>query len=321
MKPLLRGAAALLIALAALPAANALAQDKQVDKPADKQVLSNERDRSSYMVGMDVAKSLAPAAPDLDLAAFERAVRNGLAGGEPLIAEKDAVETGQALMQRVAARSGRPVAGLPPGPPPPAVDKAKVGLLLGADIGRSLAPLKGEIDLPVVMQALRTTLAGGTTLLSDTDADAVRKSFGERMQTKMKAEAAQAATRNAAEGQRFLAANKSVKGVFTTPSGLQYMVLRQGSGAHPRPSDRVRVNYRGTLLDGTVFDSSEQHGGPAEFGLDQVIAGWTEGVSMMPVGGKYRFWIPADLAYGKQGNPSIGPNSTLVFDVELLDIL
>jgi FKBP-type peptidyl-prolyl cis-trans isomerase FkpA len=99
------------------------------------------------------------------------------------------------------------------------------------------------------------------------------------------------------------------------------MVLRQGSGARPRPSDRVRVNYRGTLLDGTVFDSSEQHGGPAEFGLDQVIAGWTEGVSMMPIGGKYRFWIPADLAYGKQGNPSIGPNSTLVFDVELLDIL
>lgn len=321
MKPLLRGAAALLIALAGLPAAPALAQDKQVEKAADKQVLSGERDRSSYMVGMDVAKSLAPAAPDLDLAAFERAVRNGLDGGEPLIAEKDAVEIGQALMQRVAARSGRPVAGLPPGTSPPAVDKAKVGLLLGADIGRSLAPLKGEIDLPVVMQALRTTLAGGTTLLSDTDADAVRKSFGERMQARMKAEAAQAATRNAAEGERFLAANKSVKGVFTTPSGLQYMVLRQGSGAHPRPSDRVRVNYRGTLLDGTVFDSSEQHGGPAEFGLDQVIAGWTEGVSMMPIGGKYRFWIPADLAYGKQGNPSIGPNSTLVFDVELLDIL
>lgn len=321
MKPLLRGAAALLIALATLPAANALAQDKQVDKPADKQVLSSERDRSSYMVGMDVARSLAPAAPDLDMAAFERAVRNGLEGGEPLIAEKDAVETGQALMQRVAARSGRPVAGLPPGTPPPAVDKAKVGLLLGADIGRSLAPARGEIDLPVVMQALRTTLAGGTPLLSDTDADAVRTSFGERMQARMKVEAAQAATRNAAEGERFLAANKSVKGVFTTPSGLQYMVLRQGSGARPRPSDRVRVNYRGTLLDGTVFDSSEQHGGPAEFGLDQVIAGWTEGVSMMPIGGKYRFWIPADLAYGKQGNPSIGPNSTLVFDVELLDIL
>jgi len=314
MKSLLRGVAALSIALAALPASNvATAQDKQV--------LSSEREKSSYMVGMDVAKSLVPAADDLDLASFERAVRNGLDGGEPLIEEKDAIATGQALMQRVAARSGRPVAGTPPGTQPPAVDKNKVGLLLGADIGRSLAPLKDEVDLPVVMQALRTALAGGKTLLSDAEADNVRKSFGERMQAKLQAEAAEAATRNAAEGERFLAANKSVKGVFTTPSGLQYMVLRQGAGAHPRPSDRVRVNYRGTLLDGTVFDSSEQHGGPAEFGLNQVIAGWTEGVSMMPVGGKYRFWIPADLAYGKQGNPTIGPNSTLVFDVELLDIL
>ncbi|WP_027080343.1 FKBP-type peptidyl-prolyl cis-trans isomerase N-terminal domain-containing protein [Luteimonas mephitis] len=314
MKSLLRGVAALLIALAALPASDiATAQDKQV--------LSGEREKSSYMVGMDVAKSLVPAADDLDLASFERAVRNGLDGGEPLIEEKDAIATGQALMQRVAARSGRPVAGTPPGTQPPAVDKNKVGLLLGADIGRSLAPLKDEVDLPVVMQALRTALAGGKTLLSDAEADNVRKSFGERMQAKLQAEAAEAATRNAAEGERFLAANKSVKGVFTTPSGLQYMVLRQGAGAHPRPSDRVRVNYRGTLLDGTVFDSSEQHGGPAEFGLNQVIAGWTEGVSMMPVGGKYRFWIPADLAYGKQGNPAIGPNSTLVFDVELLDIL
>src|SRR3546814_11536914 len=95
------------------------------------------------------------------------------------------------------------------------------------------------------------------------------------------------------------------------------MVLRQGAGPRPKPSDRVRVNYRGTLLDGTVFDSSEQHGGAAEFGLNQVIAGWTEGVSMMPVGAKYRFWIPSELAYGKQGNPAIEPNSQLIFDVDI----
>ena len=313
MKPLLRGAAALLIAIASLPAANVNAQDKQT--------LASERDKASYMVGMDVAKSLAPAAEDLDLATFERAVRNAFDGGEPLIEEKEAMETGQALMVRVAARSGRPVPGVPPGTPPPSVDKKKVGLLIGTDIGRSLVPVKNEIDLPVVMQALRTSLSGGTTLLSDAEADAIRTSFGARVQATQKAAAAEAATRNAAEGARFLAENRSVKGVFTTPSGLQYMVLRQGAGPRPKPSDRVRVNYRGTLLDGTVFDSSEQHGGAAEFGLDQVIAGWTEGVSMMPVGAKYRFWIPSELAYGKQGNPAIEPNSTLVFDVELLDIL
>lgn len=313
MKSLLRAIVALSIAVVVFPAATAFAQDGQV--------LSSDRDKASYMVGMDVAKSLAPAADDVDLAAFERAVRNSFEGGEPLIEEKDAVETGQALMLRVAVRSGRPVPGMPPGSPPPEVDESKVGLLLGTDIGRSLAPLKDDIDLSVTMQALRTSLAGGKTLLSDTEADAIRETFGKRVQAGLQAKAEQAAARNAAEGEEFLARNKSVKGVFSTPSGLQYMVLRQGAGERPRPGDKVRVNYRGTLLDGAVFDSSEQHGGPAEFSLNQVIAGWTEGVSMMPVGARYRFWIPADLAYGKKGNSSIEPNSALVFDVELLDIL
>ena len=313
MKSLLRAIAALSIIAAVIPAAGALAQDKQV--------LSGGRDKASYMVGMDVAKSLAPAAEDMDLAAFERAVRNSFDGGEPLLDEQEVQETGQALMLRMAARSGRPLPGLPPGSQPPEVDKAKVGLLAGADVGRSLAPVKDEIDMPVFMQALKTSLAGGETLLSRAEADAVRAAFGQRIEAREKAKAEQAGIRNAAAGEKFLAANRSVKGVFVTPSGLQYMVLRQGSGPRPKPSDRVRVNYRGTLLDGSVFDSSEQHGGPAEFGLNQVIAGWTEGVSMMPVGAKYRFWIPGELAYGEKGNDSIEPNSTLVFDVELLDIL
>ena len=109
--------------------------------------------------------------------------------------------------------------------------------------------------------------------------------------------------------------------MFTTPSGLQYMVLRQGNGMRAKPGQRVKVNYHGTLLDGTVFDSSYERGEPASFRLDQVIAGWTEGVGMMPVGGKYRFWIPASLGYGDKGmGNDIPPNSTLVFDVELLGV-
>ncbi len=313
MKSLLRAMVALLITAIVLPVA--------VATTADKSSLGTDREKASYMVGMDVARSVAPAAEDVDVAALERAIRNSLDGGKPLIDEKDAMATGQALMLRVAARSGQQVPGMAPGSQPPAVDKTKVGLLIGADIGRSLAPLKSELDLPLVMQGMRAALAKAPLLLSDAEADAVRKSFGSRMQAKLQAEASQAASRNAAAGKEFLAANKLVKGVFTTPSGLQYMVLRQGAGKRPLPSDKVRVNYTGTLLDGTVFDSSEQHGGPAEFGLNQVIAGWTEGVSMMPIGAKYRFWVPGDLAYGEKGNPAIGPNSTLVFDVELLDIL
>lgn len=312
MKSLLRTLAALLLAVLILPPV-AAAQDRQA--------LSGEREQVSYMVGMDIARSLAPAAGDIDLAAFERAVRNSMDGGKPLIDEKQAMATGQALMQRVAARSGRPVPGMAPGSEPPAVDKAKAGLLVGADIGRSLATLKGELELPIVMQALRTSLAKGKLLLTDAEADAIRKTFSERMRVKLQAEAKQAGEKNAAEGKAFLAQNRQVKGVFTTPSGLQYMVLRQGAGRRPHPGDRVRVNYKGSLIDGTVFDSSYDRGEAAEFGLDQVIAGWAEGVTLMPIGAKYRFWIPGTLAYGEKGGPGIGPNSTLVFDVELLDIL
>jgi FKBP-type peptidyl-prolyl cis-trans isomerase FkpA len=204
------------------------------------------------------------------------------------------------------------------------VDKAKVGQLLGGQvIGPSLAQIKDEIDLPVFLQAVRTVLAGGQPLLADADAKTVLAAFSQRMQGQMQAKAAALGEKNRAEGAAFLARNKTAKGVITTPSGLQYMVLRQGSGARPKPSDRVTVNYKGSLLDGTVFDSSYDRPQPPEpFALDQVIPGWGEGVSLMPVGAKYRFWIPAELGYGDKGTPGgpIGPNATLVFDVELLGI-
>ncbi|WP_242107722.1 FKBP-type peptidyl-prolyl cis-trans isomerase [Luteimonas aquatica] len=306
MKSLLRGVAALMAAAAAM---SALAQDKTA--------LVSERDKVSYTIGMDVARSFQPAAQDIDLAALERSIRNSLDGGKPLLEENDAMAVGKALMMRIAARSGQPLPGVAPGTPPPELAKDKAGLFLGIEVGRSLQPLKEQIDLPTLMQAVRTRFADGASLLSDADMDTVRKSLSERLQ----AENAKAGERNAAAGRDFLARNKAVKGVFTTPSGLQYMVLRQGSGKRPLPSDRVRVNYEGTLLDGTVFDSSYKRGEPAEFGLTQVIAGWTEGVAMMPVGAKYRFWIPGNLAYGEKGGPGIAANSTLVFDVELLDIL
>ncbi len=155
----------------------------------------------------------------------------------------------------------------------------------------------------------------GTPLLTEQEAAATLQDF---MTRKRQAEA----ERNRAEGEAFLAENRKQKGVITTASGLQYMVLREGSGPRPAPTDTVRVNYEGRLLDGTVFDSSYQRGQPAEFPLTAVIAGWTEGVALMPVGAKYRFWIPSDLAYGANGAPGgkIGPNATLTFDVELLGI-
>jgi FKBP-type peptidyl-prolyl cis-trans isomerase FkpA len=271
------------------------------------------------MVGSDIGHSIAPVGPDLDLAAFEKAVRNAFAGGKPLLTPVEAKSTAQTLMVRIGARNGRPA----PDGKIPELAKDKVGLLVGTDVGRSLAQIQDEIDMAVFLQAVRTTLANGKALLSEDELNAVRQAFSQKMQTKMQAKAAAAAETNKTEGATFLAKNKSVKGVFTTPSGLQYMVLRQGAGPRPSAGDKVSVNYQGALLNGTVFDSSYERGQPAEFGLDQVIQGWKEGLTLMPKGAKYRFWIPGDLAYGAQGMPQggIGPNSTLVFDVELLAIL
>lgn len=308
----MRGAAALCLAVACLMAL-----------PAHAQALQGERERVSYMIGMDVGQSLEPVAPDLDVAALGRSIDNVFQGGEPLLDEAAAQATGQAMMQRAASRSGQPMAGMPPGAAPPEVDREQVGLLAGLQVGHSLLPLRDEIELPVLMQALRARLEGGELLMTQAEVEAERAAFSERLEQRMQAEAAELGERNRAEGEAFLAANRTESGVITTPSGLQYQVIRQGSGQRPQPGSRVRVHYHGTLLDGTVFDSSYERNEPAEFGLGQVISGWTEGVGLMPVGAKYRFWIPSGLGYGASGTPGspIGPNATLVFDVELLDVL
>lgn len=320
MKAYVRGAAVLITAAAALIGGTAFAEDKTV--------LSTERDKTSYMVGLDVANSISPVAPDMDQAAFERAIKNAFDGGKPLLDEAESRATGEALMARINARNAQaqpPAAdGKPATPPakPAEVAKDKVGYLVGSDVGRSLASIKSEIDLDTLFQAVRTQFAKGKSLLSEAEATTVRDAFRNRLRTKAEADQAAAGQKNAAEGTAFLAKNKAEKGVITTGSGLQYLVLRPGSGPQPKATDRVRVNYKGTLLDGTTFDSSYDRGQPAEFALNQVIPGWTEGVAKMSVGSKFRFWIPAELAYGAKGSPGgIGPNSTLVFEVELMAIL
>jgi FKBP-type peptidyl-prolyl cis-trans isomerase FkpA len=249
-------------------------------------------------------------------------VKNAFSGGKPLLTEEQSQSVGRALMQRIGERSGKSLPGVAPGTKAPPVDKGQVGFLVGTDVGRSLAPIQEELNMPVFLQAMTALIAGQKPLLSETEMDQIREAFSKRMEAKEKARIADLARKNAADGSAFLAKNKQTKGVISTPTGLQYMVLRQGNGKRPRSTERVRVNYRGTLLDGNEFDSSYSRGQPAEFALDQVIPGWTEGVALMPVGAKYRFWIPSAIAYGERGSPpTIGPNATLVFDVELLDIL
>ncbi len=309
MKWSLRGVAASVAVTFAVAGSGLSAQDRT--PPA------TVRAKVRYAIGMDVARSFEPIAQDIDLAARERAIRNAFEGKPPLLGEPETQAVDRALRANIAVRNGERIPGAPPGTLPPSVDREKVGLMLGdRSVGPSLAPLKDDLELPVLMQALGIAFAKQPPLLGDQEAEATLQAFMSRKQTEI-------VERNRTEGASFLAANRSAKGVVTTPSGLQYMVLRPGNGPRPTASSTVRVNYEGKLLDGQVFDSSYQRGQPAEFPLNGVIPGWTEGLALMPVGSKYRFWIPSELGYGANGAPGgkIGPHATLTFDVELLDIL
>ena len=199
-------------------------------------------------------------------------------------------------------------------------DEQKLGYIIGMDIGNSLRNEGTEIDLDALVEALRTTYEGGTLKMTLEEAQAVREDFIARRQAAAEAEASAISEKNRAEGEAFLAENLNKEGVQVTESGLQYKVIRQGDGARPPADDVVEVHYRGTLLDGTEFDSSYARDESISFELDRVIAGWTEGVQLMPVGSKYMFYIKPELAYGTGGGGPIPPNSTLIFEVELLDI-
>lgn len=198
--------------------------------------------------------------------------------------------------------------------------KAEYSYMVGMDVGRGLSSIKDDIDINVVIKALEATIKGEKTTLTEPEALAVRQDFMEKLrgeqQAKMKAEA----EKNQKEGDDFLAKNKAKKGVKVTASGLQYEVVKQGTGAKPVKTDSVTVNYVGTKIDGTEFDSSIKRGQPAKFPLANVIPGWTEGLQLMPVGSEYKFFIPAKLAYGEHGPPQIGPDATLIFDVTLISI-
>lgn len=196
-------------------------------------------------------------------------------------------------------------------------EKDKISYMVGMDIAGSLEPIKDEIDVSVLAQAIETMLAGRQPLLSEQEAAQTRMAFMQKLQGKQ----AEAADKHRAEGEAFLASNRGKRGVQVTESGLQYQVMRQGNGERPAATDTVRVHYAGTLLDGTTFDSSYERGEPVSFPLNRVIPGWTEGVQLMQVGSKYKFWIPYNLAYGESGQGPIPPNSMLTFEVELLEIV
>jgi FKBP-type peptidyl-prolyl cis-trans isomerase len=196
----------------------------------------------------------------------------------------------------------------------------KLGYIIGMDIGASLKQQGAELDLDSLFEAVRATYNDEPLAMTPEEAATVREEFIAKRRSEAEAQRQTMAAANAAEGDRFLLANRVKEGVVVTDSGLQYQVVEMGDGPKPSASDKVTVNYRGTLLNGEEFDSSYARNQPVSFQLDQVIPGWTEGLQLMPVGSKFMFFIPPNLAYGPAGGGPIGPNATLIFEVELLDI-
>src|ERR1035438_3620130 len=176
------------------------------------------------------------------------------------------------------------------------------------NIGQSMKKDSLDIDPAILARGLKDALTGGTLLMTDEEAKVVMTAFRTEMTKKKEAESQHAGTANKQAGEQFLAANKSKEGVVTLPSGLQYKIVKQGTGPKPTASDTVACNYRGTLIDGKGFDSSYKRGQAAKFPVSGVIKGWTEALQLMPVGSKWQLFIPPDLAYGENGNQGIPPN-------------
>ncbi|GIX33464.1 MAG: peptidyl-prolyl cis-trans isomerase [Lysobacterales bacterium] len=201
-------------------------------------------------------------------------------------------------------------------------EREKVSYMIGMDVGQSLIQIKDEVDVEVMARAVGDVLAGRETALSREEANQVREAFMQRLQQEFAEKRARQAEENKKAGEAFLAENRKRKGVKVTDSGLQYEVIKEGNGKKPSATDQVKVHYVGTLIDGTKFDSSRDRGQPAVFPLNGVIPGWTEGLQLMSEGSVYKLYIPSNLAYGEQGTQGlIGPNATLIFEVELLEVV
>jgi FKBP-type peptidyl-prolyl cis-trans isomerase FklB len=199
-------------------------------------------------------------------------------------------------------------------------DKDKFSYALGMSFGENLRKQGLELDSAVFAKGFAESFNGGKTAMTDQEMQTLLQAASQEIRKKQAAQQAEKGAAAQKEGEAFLAANKTKEGVVTLPSGLQYKILKAGTGEKATLDDTVVCNYKGTLINGTEFDASEKHGGPATFPVKGVIAGWTEALQLMPAGSKWQLFVPSNLAYGTRGPGDIGPNTTLIFEVELVSI-
>jgi FKBP-type peptidyl-prolyl cis-trans isomerase len=250
-----------------------------------------------------------------------RAQQSAPAGGQQPPAAPSQTAPAAKSQTAPAAKTGQTTAAKRPvAPLALKTDKDKLSYAVGMNIGRSIHSQSMEIDPAILLRGLKDEMAGKTVM---TDMEAHNTLMQAQQEAKKKTDETRQASMepNKKAGDAFLAANKTKEGVVTLPSGLQYKILKEGTGPKPTPADSVVCNYRGTLIDGKEFDSSYKRGQPATFPVGQVIKGWTEALQLMSVGSKWQLFVPENLAYGDRGaGPDIGPGATLIFEVELISI-
>jgi FKBP-type peptidyl-prolyl cis-trans isomerase FklB len=203
----------------------------------------------------------------------------------------------------------------------PKTEKEKLSYSMGVDFGTYLKRQAVDVDPEFIVRGVKDVFSGKSFLMSDEEMNAVKNAFSQQMMLKQAEEVKKLAEKNKKDGEAFLEANKAKEGVKTLPSGLQYKMITEGTGKSPKATDTVTVNYRGTFVDGTEFDNSYKRGQPATFQVNGVITGWTEALQLLKEGAKCQLFIPSHLAYGEKGAGGIiGPNATLIFEVELLSV-
>ena len=199
--------------------------------------------------------------------------------------------------------------------------KDKVSYVIGLDMGNSLKKNMVDVDIEILEKGIKDALSGAKPLMTEQEMKQTIMALQKDLQAKQQEQVKVLAEKNKKEGEAFLAENKKKQGVITMPSGLQYKILTDGKGKSPKATDAVTVNYKGTLIDGTEFDSSYKRGQPATFTVNGVIPGWTEALQLMREGSKWQLFVPSNLAYGERGaGGPIGPNAVLIFEVELLSV-
>lgn len=278
--------------------------------------LTTEMDSISYAVGRFFTGQF----DDLGIAVNAQQLGQGLedvANNTTTITEEEGLALMQSFQQTLMMRQGAPFT--EEDPAPFSVDT--ISYIIGADFARNMKEFEVNLNSAAFLQGSKDHLADAESMVDDKE-DALMQKLTLKITEKQEAEQAVVAEAEINKGAAFIAEKAAEEGVMSTPSGLHYKVIKEGTGAQPAATDRVLVHYHGTLIDGTVFDSSVDRGEPIDFGLNEVIPGWTEGVALMKVGAKYQFYIPYQLAYGLRGSPpNIPGGATLIFDVELLDIV